>query len=119
MGEVLKFTGEHVAITFYDGCPVPQYQRWRCLPRVISTDNLDMREPIFSMVETKDYLATDLIVRRLQNTLERHVHRRHAKHWAYNHLSEFACSRTLTAEKWILDTQGRAIMERGLTPAGA
>lgn len=89
----------------YPGCPLPDYQRWRILPRLVRTDDLDLREPLFASAGPADLAATLAIVGRLRLALERAERRRLARHWAYAGTPHEALRQAHTAERWIQGEQ--------------
>lgn len=93
----------------YPGCPLPDYQRWRILPRLVRTDDLDLREPVFAVAGPADLAATLAIVGRLKLALDRAEKRRLARHWSYPGTPHEALRQAHTAERWIQGEQEAAL----------
>lgn len=97
---------------FYPDCPVLGYERWRCLYRVIATADLDMREPVFSLVTTNDLSATAAIVERLRKVLAK-LDRQYANdHYGWEYNKHIAVLQALKAEEWIESRQLAALARR-------
>lgn len=103
-------------ISFYRGCPVARYQRWRFLPRLIRVDDLDLREPVFSFVEAADLAATAAILARLRLALDRAARRRLSACPVCSAIPQEGLRRAHEAERWILDVQERRLCHSADVP---
>ena len=88
-----------------DFAPAP-YQRWRCLPRLIRTDDLDIAEPDASCETVRaDLDRTSRIIERLESALLREGRLRGRGAWQYDGNRHLGLAQALAREEEIYGRQ--------------
>ena len=88
-----------------DFAPTP-YQRWRCLPRLIRTDDLDIAEPDTQVATARaDLDRTSRIIERLESALLREGRLRRRSAWQYDGNRHLGLTQALAREEEIYGRQ--------------